>query len=233
MAANNEARMRRSTAATQIKELILTRGLKPGDPIPTEPELCETFGVSRSSVREAIRTLSTLDIVEVRHGHGTFVGAMSLDPMVETLVFRGVLSPDGSLAALREVVEVRLALDLAMADRVVDGAANGNAAELADLVAEMVDRADKGESFLEADRAFHTKLFRVTSNRLAEQLVGAFWDVHSAVLPQLGIPQPADIQKTAKAHGDMLDAAVRGDVAGYRQAVIEHYEPLQRALSQF
>src|SRR6218665_135056 len=106
------SRMRRSTTADQIKQLILTRDLKPGDPLPTEAELCETLDVSRSSVREAIRSLSTLDIVDVRHGHGTYGGEMSLDPMVETLVFRGILSPDGSLRALREVVEVRLALDL-------------------------------------------------------------------------------------------------------------------------
>ena len=224
--------MRRSTAADQIKQLILTRGLGPGDPLPTESELCETLDVSRSSVREAIRTLSTLDIVDVRHGHGTFVGAMSLDPMVEALVFRGALSPGGSLNALREVVEVRLALDLAMADRVVEGTANGDVSDLSALVDEMVDKAGRGESFLDADRAFHTKLFGVTSNRLAEQLVGAFWDVHTAVLPQLGIAPPADIQLTAKAHGDMLESALRGDVEGYRQAVIEHYQPLQRSLAQ-
>lgn len=119
-------------------------------------------------------TLSTLDIVDVRHGHGTFVGAMSLDPMVEALVFRGVLSPEGSLNALREVVEVRLALDLAMADRIVEGTSDGDGAEL---------------------------------SALAQQL-------------------------TAKSHGDMLESALRGDVEGYRQAVIEHYEPLQRSLAQ-
>lgn len=224
--------MRRSAAADQIKQLILTRGLKPGDPLPTEAELCETLDMSRSSVREAIRTLSTLDIVTVRHGHGTYVGAMSLDPMVEALVFRGVLSPEGSLDALREVVEVRLALDLAMADRVVAGAGTADAAELRGLVAEMVDKASRGEYFLEADRAFHTKLFQATSNQLAEQLVGAFWDVHTAVIPQLGLAQPEDIHRTAEAHGTMLDSALRGDVEGYRQAVIAHYEPLQRSLSQ-
>src|SRR6478735_8617309 len=211
------SRMRRATTADQIKQLILTRNLRPGDPLPTEAELCETLDVSRSSVREAIRTLSTLDIVDVRHGHGTFVGGMSLDPMVEALVFRGVLSPGGSLNALREVVEVRLALDLAMADRVVEGTANGDVSDLSALVDEMVEKAGRGESFLDADRAFHTKLFGVTSNRLAEQLVGAFWDVHTAVLPQLGIAPPADIQLTAKAHGDMLESALRGDVEGYRQ----------------
>ena len=99
------SRMRRATTADQIKQLILTRGLTPGDPLPTEAELCEELDVSRSSVREAIRTLSTLDIVDVRHGHGTYVGPMSLDPMVEALVFRGVLSPGDDLRALRDVVE--------------------------------------------------------------------------------------------------------------------------------
>lgn len=231
VAEKSDSRMRRSTTADEIKQLILTRDLKPGDPLPTEAELCETLNVSRSSVREAIRTLSTLDIVDVRHGHGTYVGAMSLDPMVQALVFRGVLSPDGTLNALREVVEVRLALDLALAETIVNGAVGEDAAELSVLVDEMVDKASRGESFLEADRAFHTKLFAVTGNRLAVQLVGAFWDVHTAVVPQLGIAVPADIQHTAEAHGDMLASALRGDLDGYRQAVIEHYRPIQRSIS--
>ena len=156
--------------------LIIARGLTPGDPLPTEAELCEELDVSRSSVREAIRTLSTLDIVDVRHGHGTYVGPMSLDPMVEALVFRGVLSPEGSLQSLREVVEVRLALDLSMAERVVAAAQVDAGGELDELVAEMVDKASRGERFLEADRLFHTKLFDAIGNRLVGQLVGAFWD---------------------------------------------------------
>jgi DNA-binding FadR family transcriptional regulator len=225
------SRMRRNTTADQIKQFILRENLRPGDPLPTESELCETLDVSRSSVREAIRTLSTLDIVNVRHGHGTYVGGMSLDPMVEALVFRGVLSPEGSLNALREVVEVRLALDLSMADRVVGAIGQADAPALRAMVDEMVDKASRGENFLEADRAFHTTMFGVMGNNLAQQLVGAFWDVHTAVLPQLGLALPADMRQTAKSHGDMLDAALRGDAAAYRQAVVEHYQPLQRALA--
>lgn len=225
------SRMRRVTTADQIKRLILSRNLSPGDPLPTEAELCETLDVSRSSVREAVRTLSTLDIVDVRHGHGTYVGSMSLAPMVATLVFRGVLSPEGSLRALREVVDVRLALDLSMAERVVEAAQTEDTTELDDLVHEMVDKASRGEMFLEADRAFHTQLFSTIDNHLVGQLVGAFWDVHTAVVPQLDLSQPADIHQTAKAHGDMLAAARAGDVEAYRQAVVEHYQPLQRGLA--
>jgi DNA-binding FadR family transcriptional regulator len=95
----------------------------------------------------------------------------------------------------------------------------------------MVDKAERGESFLEEDRFFHTALFNATGNHLAGQLVGAFWDVHTAVLPQLGIAPPADIHDTAKAHGDMLAAARSGDVEAYRRAVVDHYQPLQRVLA--
>lgn len=226
------SRMRRSTTADQIKDLILTRGLRPGDPLPTEAELCETLDVSRSSVREAIRTLSTLDIVNVRHGHGTFVGSMSLDPMVEALVFRGVLAPEGSLQALRDVIEVRLALDLAVAEQVVTAMSGKASAELDAFVDDMERHANAGENFLEADRAFHTTLLSTLDNQLYGQLVGAFWDVHTAVAPQLGVIPPADITMTAHAHGSMLRAARNGDLDGYRQAVIDHYLPLQRSLAQ-
>lgn len=225
-----ESRMRRSTAAEQIKRLILRRGLRTGDIIPTEAELCQELGVSRSSVREAVRTLATLDIVEVRHGLGTVVGQMRLKPLVETLVFRGVLSPGDELAALREVVDLRLVLDLALAGRVVESHRGKDNTALSRLVERMSAQAAEGRTFLKEDRAFHTELLAPIDNQLAGQLVAAFWDIHTAVLPRLGLALPADILRTARAHGDMLAAAQRGDCDAYRAAVIDHYAPLLQML---
>ncbi|MCW5720142.1 MAG: FadR family transcriptional regulator, partial [Devosia sp.] len=227
---NSEMRMRRSTTAEEIKRLILTSGLRTGDPIPTETELCQELGVSRSSVREAIRRLATLDIVEVRHGHGTVVGQMSLAPLVETLVFRGVLSPGDDLAALREVVDMRCALDLALSERVVSVHKGKDNPALRDLVERMLAHAEAERPFLIEDRQFHNEMLAPVGNQLAVQLVTAFWDIHTAVLPKLDLALPSDLRQTAKAHGDLYRSAQEGDAEAYRRAVIDHYEPLLRML---
>ncbi|CAM5787889.1 FadR/GntR family transcriptional regulator [Cellulomonas persica] len=221
---------RSSATAAQIKELILTRNLHPGDPLPTENELCDLLGVSRSSVREAVRTLTTLGIAEVRHGHGTFVGQMSLDALVETLVFRGALLPGDDLKALREIIEIREALDLAMAERLADAVRGTSNPELWRLVESMEASSDRGETFAEADRQFHTALLATMGNSIVGPLVGAFWDVHTAVMPRLGVGLPDDLAQTAHAHREMLEAAEAGDVAAYQAAVHRHYAPLARAL---
>ena len=223
---------RSSATATQIKELILTRNLHPGEPLPTETELCDSLGVSRSSVREAVRTLTTLGIVEVRHGHGTFVGQMSLDALVETLVFRGALLPGDDLRALREIIEIRLALDLAMADRLAEAVAGTSNPDLWLLVEEMEAASRRGETFAAQDRAFHTALLGRMENSIIGPLVGAFWDVHTAVMPRLGVSLPDDLEQTAHAHHEMLRAAEAGDAAAYQDAVRRHYEPLMRAIEK-
>ena len=223
---------RKVTTSDRIKDLILSDGLRPGDLLPTEGELCSRLGVSRSNVREAIRKLSTLDIVDVRHGHGTYVGEMTLDALVEALVFRGVLSPGDDLDALRDVVEVRKALDHGMSEQIVDALNGTENSELKDLVDEMTALAAAGKTFPQQDRAFHTGLLAKLGNSLVGQLVAAFWDVHTAVLPKLNVAVAADLEQTAQAHGLMLEAAESGDSEAFRAAITAHYEPIMRALEQ-
>lgn len=230
--AGRSERSRSAQTAAQIKELILTRGMHPGDALPTESELCELLEVSRSSLREAVRSLTTLGIVEVRHGHGTYVGAMSLDALVETLVFRGALQPGDDLRALREIIEIRQALDLAMAERIAGAMQGTTNPELWQLVADMIARSAQGQTFAEQDRVFHTELLLMTDNSIMAPLVGAFWDVHRAVMPRLGVSLPTDLQQTACAHAEMLRAVEAGDPQAYRTAVERHYTPLLRSLTE-
>ncbi|MBZ2199163.1 FadR/GntR family transcriptional regulator [Occultella gossypii] len=228
------ARPRKSawSATEAIKDLILAEGLRPGDPMPTETALCERLGTSRSSVREAIRTLASLDIVEVRHGHGTFVGGLSLAPLVNGLIFRARSDAHQDLRTLREVLDVRTALDLSMADKLIAEHSGTEDEQLSRLVEAMTRKAAAGELFLEEDRAFHHLLLDKVDNTLITELVGAFWTIHTDLQPHLGVAPGADIVETARAHGQMLEAVQAGDADAYREAVRAHYAPLRRAVDR-
>src|SRR5699024_1228858 len=214
------------SATEAIQELILAEGLRPGDPMPTEVELSTRLGAGRSTIREAIRTLYTLDIVEVRHGHGTYVGGLSLDPLVNGLVFRSRFDASENFRTLSEVLQTRIALDLAVADDLVAQFKGQQTPLLDELVEKMTTKANVGESFAEEDRHFHLVLMKHVGNRLFGELVESFWRVQAEVQPHLGVAPGSDIIETAKAHGTMIAAARAGDAGAYRQAVLDHYAPL-------
>ena len=220
-----------STAIAEIKNYILRTGLQVGDALPTESQLCSDLGVSRSSVREAVRTLVALDIVEVRHGHGMFVGKVSMRPMVESLVFRGLLNPGDDHRGLRDIVEVRITLDNALTEPVTQAWKNRQDPELDQIVEQMDLRAQKGELFTDQDRRFHMRLLEPLDNHLFLHLTEAFWAVHTLTVPLLDGPRSEDMLSAAKAHRSMLRAARAGDAQAYRQATAQHYAPLLATLT--
>ena len=219
------------TTMTAIKNYILRSGLQMGDALPTESQLCTDLGVSRSSVREAVRTLVALDIVEVRHGHGMFVGQVSMRPMVESLVFKGLLNPGDDHRGLRDIVEVRITLDNALAEPVTHAWNNRQDPELDAIVDKIEYLASQGELFTDQDRRFHTRLLEPLDNRLYLHLTEAFWAIHTLTVPLLGAPKLEDLTSTAKAHRAMLHAARTGNIPAYHQAITQHYAPLLAVLT--
>lgn len=213
-----------------IERYILDKNLRPGDPLPTEATLCADLGVSRSSVREALRQLQALEIVSVQQGRGAFVGDMSLRPLVKTLLLRASISPD-SVDALREVVNVRQVLDLGLAGEIVAALKGTYNDDLHDVVDQMVAKADKNESFMDEDIAFHSGLIAKVSNILVEQLTSVMWMIHMTALPSLSDNHLVGLEDTARAHKDMLLSAEAGDYEGYCEAVRAHYAPLLHRLA--
>ena len=216
--------MTRATETVErIKQFITTSGLQAGDCLPSESDLCDSLGVSRSSVREAVRTLSTLDIVEVQHGRGTFVGNATLRPLVETLTFRIGMLHGEQQQALREVVEVRRGIDLGEAEQVCSTLRGTGDEELHWLVDRITEATGEGKPFAELDRGFHVTLMNRAGRRIIADLVAACWDVQTMTLAKL---PPGTVTDLPGAHAEILGAAEAGDVDGYRRAVCTHYEPL-------
>lgn len=213
-----------------IKDLILQRGLQSGDLLPSEAELTEILDVSRASVREAIKVLSTLDIVEVRQGLGTYVSNMSLQPMVQSLIFRGALTPSGGLMAFGNIVELRAKFDEGYAETVVEKLAGNYSAPLHRAVTQMEESAQAGHLFLQADREFHRTIAKTANNLILVQLVDAFWDVEDVVYPKLPPRSKQKLLETAAQHRLILQAAEAGDLTQYRRLLHDHYQPLLESL---
>ena len=209
-----------------IKSYILRHGLHPGDRLPTESALCADLGVSRSSVREALRRLQALDIVTVRQGSGSYVGEMSMQPLVETLVLRAALDEINGAQSLHAIIDTRRALDLGIAvplTRAMKGTQNPH---LWELVEAMTEYAHSGSTYLEPDIAFHSGLLAYINNELMQQLVAAMWLVHQSVTPQLAAASRQEMEDTAEAHAAILRACEAGDLEAYTAAVEAHYAPL-------
>ncbi|MCI1914721.1 MAG: GntR family transcriptional regulator [Bifidobacteriaceae bacterium] len=213
-----------------IKSYILQHQLTPGDPLPTETELCDALQTSRSSIREAIRKLEALHIVSVQHGRGMFVGDLSLDPLVETLSFKAMMPHGNDFAGLRSVVQLRHYLDLGCAQTVVSSLEGTRQPGLEAITEKMAELAKKGKTFLTEDITFHMGLMQTLHNDVAQQLVQSLWLVHMAVIPKLGLQISESLNESAVAHKVLLDKALSGDLEGYRQATDAHYRPIEAIL---
>ncbi|MGW0734096.1 FadR/GntR family transcriptional regulator [Streptomyces sp. NPDC002851] len=213
----------------RIKKLIIERRLPSGASLPTEPELMELLGVSRNSVREALKALQAMGIVEIRHGFGTYVGPMSMAPMTEGLAFRTVAGHYRGEDSLRQLLELREAVETGLIARLAGRVPPADLAQLEALAEQMEREAAKGDVAAETDRAFHAALYRGLGNPLLGEVLEAFWDAfHRVGTDLMGAPQ--DPQVTCKQHRDILDAVRSGDVLGAEQAIRDHFGNIRMRL---
>lgn len=148
------------TAFHGLRAMIADGDLQAGDRLPSESELCESLGVSRSSLREAIRTLSALGVVETRHGSGTYVGALRASDLISTLSLTVGLLP---LESMLELYELRRVLESHAAAQAAARADGEIVAELTRLLEELEGTFDDDEQS-ELDHRFHMAVARLAGN---------------------------------------------------------------------
>lgn len=209
-----------------IKDLIVDGGFRPGDKLPTESDLSAELAVSRSAVREALRSLQALGMVEIRHGHGIYLPSVSIAKIADGLSFWSrILVKDGH-HVVRRVAEVRYILETTLIEEVVGKLSPDDFQEMREAVHEIAEAASRGERALEADRRFHEVLYRPLDNWVVLGLLRAMWDS----LSQIAEHRPPDfpLSHVAEHHEEIIKALEACDAQRAVQAMRDHFLPLIR-----
>lgn len=216
------------TVVERIREVIEQGQLKAGDRLPTEAELSEQLGVSRTVVREAVNQLESLGLLSVQRGRGMFVGnGSSLSSCVKMLRTALTLSP----GELVQFTEFRRAIECHAARRAAELATPQDLAELKTLCDDM-DR--EGREHLEAmqiDFQFHRRLMTITGNELLCSVLEVIQEFVLAAMVQT-TPQPRDRKQSHRRHLAILRAVRSGNPDAAEKAMREHMDHTVRVLEE-
>lgn len=211
----------------QIKHYITANRLAAGDLLPPEGQLANDLGVSRGSVREAVKALESLGIVEVRHGDGVRVRAFNFDSIFELLSYGLVFDP----VRAAEILRIRVWLEVAAVADAVRRITDAEIDEIGALLDRWEPAAARGEDTSANDRNFHRMLYTPLGNESLMRLIDIFWVIyHSLPLQSIGTDrQPL---ATVKAHRELLAAIRARDVVLATQRMRDHFCNLEARMAQ-
>lgn len=148
-----------------IKNLIQEKQLKAGDRLPSQSEMLEMMGVSRTALREAIKTLEAKDIIEVKNGKGVYVKENFRDALANQVKF----AKEKDL--LVELLEARCAIEREMLKLIVQHASSEELEDLGNTVSVLMDKYHHGERQNKEDKEFHQKTYKMCHHEVFEQLL--------------------------------------------------------------
>ena len=215
----------------QITRRIVRGDLKPGSALPTEPVLCEQFGVSRTVVRDAVRILVSMGLLEVKHGSGMRVRWPDewnyLDPLI---LFEQVVGGCGE-ALLDEVLEVRRIFEVEAAGLAARRRTEKDLVSLHEFLEAMREALKNAEEFTRLDVGFHECLLGAARNRPLREALRPINDVLKTgrFITNRQACQRADgALNSQRGHEEIYAAIARGDHDSARGATSRHIEQFER-----
>lgn len=200
----------------QINKLLLTRALQPGQRLPTETELAEEFGVSRSAVREAFSALEFQGVIE-RRKNGTFLREYSLSRILDTVELPQKL--DHELFA--DLIEARIKLELQIIDLACERADETDLLRMESALSLMEEELLTGESGIDADIFFHQCLAAATKNQVLAGLGRSIGRMLKDTRMKT-LQAPGRLAECLKEHRSIYEAVKRHDVEAGRRLIQEH-----------
>jgi DNA-binding FadR family transcriptional regulator len=202
-----------------LVELLQERKLTVGDVIPKEIELSEALGVSRTVIREALTRLRLLGLIESKKKKGSVITSPDLFGMMSKSMNPHILDQD----TLKEIFEIRLVLEIGMADLIFQHITKEDIEELKKIVSNEPPATQYHLFNIEHEIAFHGKLYEITGNntmkKFQKMLLPVFDYVHNS-----GLLKKQPMLKTFVSHKGLVDILEDGTPELFRNAMRNHLE---------
>jgi GntR family transcriptional repressor for pyruvate dehydrogenase complex len=208
-------------AYEQIRDLIFRGQLKPGEQLMPERELAQALGVSRPTVREAIKQLVTMGLLEHRQGQGTFVRSIDdrrgLNPLAAMI--------EGHNPSLEELLEVRMGLESQAVSLAAQRATSEDLQVLEKALTHMLAENRAGRLGIEADVSFHMAIAFATKNTVQVHIMKTFYDLlHYGIKENLHYlyEDPANLEIIGRQHSEIFQGIKNHDPEAAYAAMHRH-----------
>lgn len=203
----------------RLIEVFIYKELKPGDAIPKETELATVMGVSRTVIRESLNRLKTMGLIETKKHRGTIIKSPDLSAVLGKSLIPRILDNQ----TLMDVFEMRLALEIGMADFIFARKTDSDISELEKIVEIEPDHSDHILFDVDHELRFHGKLYQMAGNNTLKEfqnlLLPAFQHVYN-----IGLIKVKGKRKRYKSHKDLVTILKKGTPDEFREGMRRHLE---------
>nr|WP_294877511.1 FadR/GntR family transcriptional regulator [uncultured Pedobacter sp.] len=204
---------------TKLVELLQAKQLKIGDSIPTELELCSSLGVSRTVVREALLRLRMMGLIETKKKKGTVITSPDLFGILSKSMNPYILDEE----TLKEIFEIRLTLEIGMADFLFRNITPKDIKELKTIVENEPAMAKDYLFKIDHEIAFHSKLYEITGNKTMKKFQKILLPIFDYVNNSGMLKKPTTYGKFVS-HKGLVDILENGSPELFRNAMRNHLE---------
>lgn len=211
----------------QLLDYLKSGVVQPGQRLPAERVLAETLGVARSSLREALKTLTVLGLLEARLGDGTYL-TKNASGLLPQMIEWGLLLGEKNTA---DLLEARKHIEITIAGLAAVRRTEQDLTELAELLDDMASYTDEIEAFIETDIAFHLKLADMTYNTTFKSIITSIQSLLRALI-KVVLESRGDARYAFIEHEKIYKAIKAGDSAAASLAMEEHFIDLSALLTK-
>jgi DNA-binding FadR family transcriptional regulator len=212
-----------------LVESIVAEKFASGDSLPSEAEMCEVYGVSRSSVREALRVLAEKGLIEVRHGLGTRVNPPERWDFLDPLVLSARRRNHAMAPIFDDLHEARKILECEVAALAAERSSTEDTARLALTLEDLRESLSDPGAFADAAFAFHLVLFESARNRVLLRMAAPIREVLAYTI-QVASAMPGALETGLSEREAIYRAVIAGDSAAARDAMAAHLDRLHRTV---